>query len=358
MEKEMKGRRIVLILIGAILLGSIGWYLVTANRSSDLQLIGTVDANEVIVSSRIPGRIDRLFVDEGQKVQAGELVATIQSNDLAAAANAAKATAESAQFKLGESRATERQTVGQTSSQVTNAEAQLRVAQAQLAQAQAQYDHQEADSSRTVALAKQGVMSQQSSDEAVTSLDADRAAVKAARDTVAAAEASLKVAIANTNEAQAAAHTTAATRADLQNARALLDEAQVQLGYAQVLSPVTGMVNVRAARQGEVVSASTPIVTVVDLTQTWVYAPLPETQADAVQIGDSLRVVMPSGATLYGKVIAKAAEADFATQRDVSRRKRDIKTVQLKLLIDNPGMRYVPGMTAEVYVPKDKLVKP
>jgi hypothetical protein len=65
---------------------------------------------------------------------------------------------------------------------------------------------------------------------------------------------------------------------------------------------------------------------------------------------------MPSGATIHGKVIAKSAEADFATQRDVSRRKRDIKTVRLKLLIDNPGMRYVPGMIAEVYIPKSKLV--
>jgi len=66
---------------------------------------------------------------------------------------------------------------------------------------------------------------------------------------------------------------------------------------------------------------------------------------------------MPSGATIQGKVIVKSAEADFATQRDVSSRKRDIKTVQLKLLIDNPDERYVPGMTAEVYFPKNKLVK-
>jgi HlyD family secretion protein len=95
----------------------------------------------------------------------------------------------------------------------------------------------------------------------------------------------------------------------------------------------------------------------MDLSQTWVYAPLPETEADSVQIGDNLRVVMPSGSTTQGKVIAKSAEADFATQRDVSRRKRDIKTVRLKLLIDNPGMRYVPGMIAEVYIPKTKLVQ-
>jgi HlyD family secretion protein len=120
---------------------------------------------------------------------------------------------------------------------------------------------------------------------------------------------------------------------------------------------VDGKVDVWAARQGEVVTAGTPIVTIMDLTQTWVYAPLPETQADSVQLGDSLRVVMPSGATMQGQVIAKAAEGDFATQRDVSSMKRDIRTIQLKLLIPNPGEKFVPGMTAEVYIPKDKLVK-
>jgi len=95
----------------------------------------------------------------------------------------------------------------------------------------------------------------------------------------------------------------------------------------------------------------------MDLTQHRTYAPLPETQADTAQLGDMLRVVMPSGATIQGKIIAKAAEADFATQRDVSSRKRDIKTIQLKLIIDNAGERFVPGMTAEVYIPKSKLVK-
>jgi multidrug resistance efflux pump len=114
-------------------------------------------------------------------------------------------------------------------------------------------------------------------------------------------------------------------------------------------------VEVCAARQGEVVTAGTPIVTIMDLTQTWVYAPLPETQADSVQLGDSLRVVMPSGATLQGKVIAKAAEGDFATQRDVSRMKRDIRTIVLKVRLDNPKGAFVPGMTAEVLVSPQQI---
>ena len=352
----MNARNRIFILLGVLFVIALCWYFFTAQRSADLQLIGTVDANEVIISSRIPGRIQTLTVDEGDDVRAGQLIATIQSEDLAAAQQAAEATAASQRFKLQGASDTERQTQGDTSSQVTNAQAQLRSAQAALVQAQAQYEHQNADTSRTVALAAQGIMSYQSRDEAATALHAAQAAVDSARANVAAAQASLKVAIANTIQAQVAAKTVAATRGDMRNAQALLDQAQVQLGYARVLSPISGKVNVRAARQGEVVAAGTPIVTITDLTQTWIYAPLPETEADSVQLGDSLRVVMPSGATIQGKVIAKSAEADFATQRDVSRRKRDIKTIRLKLLIDNPGMRYVPGMLAEVYIPKDKLV--
>src|SRR6202522_930135 len=352
----MNPRNRVFILLGVLLVIALCWYFFTAQRSDDLQLIGTVDANEVIISSRIPGRIQILTVDEGDDVRAGQLIANIESEDLAAAREAAEATANSERFKLQGASDTERQTRGGTSSQVINAEAQLRSAQAALVQAQAQYEHQNADTSRTVALAAQGIMSYQSRDEAAAALNASQASVDSAKANVAAAEASLKVAIANTIQAQAAAKTVAATRNDMQNAQAMMSQAQIQLGYARVVSPISGKVNVRAARQGEVVAATTPIVTITDLTQTWIYAPLPETEADSVQLGDGLRVVMPSGATIQGKVIAKSAEADFATQRDVSRRKRDIKTIRLKLLIDNPGMRFVPGMLAEVYVPKSKLV--
>jgi multidrug resistance efflux pump len=353
----MNARNRIFVILGVLFVISLCWYFLSTNRSEDLQLIGTVDANEVIVSSRIPGRIEKLTVEEGDTVKPGQLIATIQSDDLAAARNAAAATAAGQHYLVQQARDTERQLGGSTASQVANAQAQLNAAQATLAQAQAQLEHQNADTSRAVALAAQGVVSQQSRDEQVTALDAAKAAVDAAKHNVAAAAAAVKVAKANTAQAQAQAQAVAASRSEAQNARALLEQAQVQLGYAQVVAPIAGKVNVRAARQGEVVAAGTPIVTITDLTQTWVYAPLPETQADAVQLGDSLRVVMPSGATLQGKVIAKSAEGDFATQRDVSRRKRDIETVRLKLLIDNLGMRYVPGMLAEVYIPKDKLVQ-
>ena len=353
----MNARNRVFLILGLLTVGSLIWYFVTVRPSGDLQLIGTVDANEVVVSARMQGRIKTLAVDEGQEVKAGQLIAIIESDDLQAARRAADATATSQKYKLTETVDTEQQMRGETGSATVNAHAQVRAATAALAQAQANFEHQQAFTTRTVALAQQGIMSAQSKDDAVTSLAAAKAAVETARENVAAADASLRQARAHELLTKVAAHTVDSTRSEVANARALADQAEVMLGYAQVFAPVDGKVNVRAARQGEVVSMGAPIVTIMDLTQTWIYAPLPETQADAVQVGDPLRVVMPSGATIKGKVINKSAQADFATQRDVSARKRDIKTIQLKLLIDNPGEKFVPGMTAEVYIAMSKLVK-
>ena len=353
----MNARNRVFLILGLLTIGSLIWYFVTVRPTTELQLIGTVDANEVVVSAKIPGRIQTLTVDEGQDVKAGDLIAVIESDDLQAAHKAAEATAASQNWKLTETVETERQTRGETGSAAANAEAQVGSAKAALEQARANYAHQKADTSRTVALAQQGIMSAQASEEAETSLHAAQAAVDTAAANVSAAVAALKQAQSHELLTQVAARTVDSTRSEVENARALAEQANVEIGYTKVFAPVTGKVNVRAARQGEVVAAGAAIVTIMDLTQTWIYAPLPETQADAVQLGDSLRVVMPSGATMQGKVISKAAEADFATQRDVSSRKRDIKTIQLKLIIDNPGERFVPGMTAEGYVPKSKLVK-
>ena len=161
--------------------------------------------------------------------------------------------------------------------------------------------------------------------------------------------------MARTHQASAALSTVASTRGQLANAEAQLKQAEVRLGYTKIYAPVAGTVSVRAAREGEVLNPGSPIVTIIDLGDTWVRAPLPETEADHIGLGDTLRVRLPGGTITQGKVFFKAAEADFATQRDVSRRKRDIKTIVLKVRLDNPKGAYVPGMTAEVLVSPDQL---
>ncbi len=134
-----------------------------------------------------------------------------------------------------------------------------------------------------------------------------------------------------------------------------MKEAEVRLGYTKIYAPVTGTVSVRAAREGEYVNPGQPIVTIVDFIDTWVRAAIPETQADHIGIGDTLRIKLPGGTITSGKVFFKSAEADFATQRDVSRSKRDIKTIVLKVRLDNPKAAYVPGMTADVLISPAQL---
>ncbi len=353
----MNARNRVFVILALLTIGSLIWYLVTVRPTGDLQLIGTVDANEVLVNSRIAGRVEKLTVKEGDYVKAGQLIAVIESDDLDAALKAAEATTASQRSKLNSSVETEKQNAGETQSATASAEAQVKVAEASLAQAKANLEHQQADTTRTVALAKQGIMSAQARDEAATALQASQASVTAAESSLSAAQATLRQARAHELLAAVSARNVASSRADVANARAVADQARIEKSYAEIVAPVSGRIAVWAAREGEVVTMGEAIVSIMDLTQTWVYAPLPETQADSVKLGDTLRVVMPSGGTIQGKIINKSAEADFATQRDVSSRKRDIKTIQLKLLIDNPGEKYVPGMTAEVYIPKDKLVK-
>jgi HlyD family secretion protein len=165
----------------------------------------------------------------------------------------------------------------------------------------------------------------------------------------------LNSALARTHQAKAAKSTVQATEADLKNAIAQKNQAAVRLGYTNVYAPVNGTVSVRAARQGEVVNIGAPIVTIVDLTDTWARAAIPETYADHIGYGDVLRIRLPGGTITSGKVFFKSPEGDFATQRDVSRRKRDIRTIVLKVRLDNPKGAYVPGMTAEVLVSPDQV---
>ena len=208
---------------------------------------------------------------------------------------------------------------------------------------------------KTVALADQGVASKQDRDRAVATLKSAKANVQSLRDPVRAAEADLASTEARLHNTRAAESTVASTRAQVLNAQAQLAEAETRLGYTRIVAPITGVVSLRAARQGEVVNPGVPIVTIVDLNDTWVRAAVPETYADKIALGDTLEVRMPGGTLIPGKVIFKNTEGDFATQRDVSRNKRDIKTVALKLRIDNQGMKYATGMTAEVLVPASKL---
>ena len=330
-----------------------GYYFFSTDRTKDTVLIGVVDANQVIVSSKIMGRIEKLYVDEGSKVKAGDLIAEIDSADLEAQKDAAAATIKAYNSQVSAMRATEAQTLGETSSGVVNAQARLASAKATLAQAKADLVRIQSDSQRTIELAKAGVESEQDRVRAEAQLAAQQAVVDSAQKNVDAAQADLNTANAKLHQQRAAASNVAMNEAQVANAHAQYAEADTRLGYTKIYAPVSGTVSVRATRQGEVVNPGEAIVTIIDFNDTWVRAEAPETEARFVADGDKLKVRLPQGKPIDGTVIFKAVESDFATQRDVSRRKRDIKTIGLKLKVNNPDGALVPGMTAEVLLPKD-----
>jgi len=344
-----------LVILAVICAVSLTYYLLSTPRSQDLVLIGTVDSNQVIVSPQIQGRIAKLLVEEGTQIKQGDLIAVLDPLELEAQARAAAAMIDSLRSQVAAMQATKEATQGSTSSSVANAQARLQSTRAQLAQAEATLQRVQSDSRRTIALAQEGIASDQDRVQAESNLKAQEATVQSLKDQVSAAEADLNTAIANTHQAHAAQNTVEATRSQLANAEAQLKQAEVRLGYTKIYAPITGTVSVRAAREGEVLNPGQPIVTIVDLGDTWVRAAIPETQADHIGLGDTLPIRLPGGTITSGKVFFKSAEADFATQRDVSRRKRDIKTIVLKVRLDNPKGAYVPGMTAEVLVSPEQL---
>jgi len=348
----MKKGRFFIFLLLLVLLAT-GYFYYSTDRSSDTVLIGIVDANQVMVSSKIAGRIEKLYVDEGSKVKAGDLIAEIDSAELEAQKTAAEATINAYNMQVSSLKATESQTLGETNSGVVNAQAVLAAAQATLVQAKADLARIQSDSQRTMKLADQGVASDQDRVRAQEQLNAQQAAVNTAQQNVDAAQASLNMAQARLHQQKAASSNVAANEAQVANARAQLVQAETRLGYTKIYAPVSGTVSVRATRQGEVVNPGEAIVTIIDFDDTWVRAAAPETEGRFIAVGDKFKVRLPQGKPIEGTVIFKAVEGDYATQRDVSRRKRDIKTIGLKLQVDNPKGELVPGMTAEVLLPKE-----
>jgi multidrug resistance efflux pump len=168
---------------------------------------------------------------------------------------------------------------------------------------------------------------------------------------VRAAEAQVSVAGANRKQLDVQQNDLLATRAQLLQAQAEKTSAEVRLGYTKIYAPLDGVVSVRAARQGEVLQAGEPIVTILDVDHLRVQADVEETYIDLVSLNQHLKVQLPSGNTLEGTVIFKGVENDFATQRDVSRTKRDIKTFSIKVAVPNSGRRLASGMTATVLLP-------
>jgi len=346
----MTGKKFLMIL-GMVLVIALIVYLTTTPFNHAIPLIGVVDGNEVIVSPQITGRMIHLTVDEGSVVKKGDLIAELDPTELEANLAAAKANVASLESQVHESRHNYTWTNDQTDASLVQARAVMTSTRAQLDQAKAQLWRDQTDFDRTQKLYDAGVAAAQDRDHADATLRASKANVKSLEDSVRAQEAAFNVAQANRKQVDVRQSEISTTIAQLEQARASEAQVATQLGYTKIYAPLDGIVSVRVAKQGEVVSEGSPIVVIVDVDHPWVRADVEETYIDSVQFGQALKVVLPSGDTLEGTVFFKGVENDFATQRDVSRTKRDIKTFAIKVSVPNPQRRLFTGMTATVMLP-------
>jgi HlyD family secretion protein len=347
-------RKLFFVILGLVILASIAVYLLTRPPSKGMVLTGLVDADELAVSSQIAGRLQQVLVNEGDSVTKGELLATIVPRELQADQSYYASTMKSAGAQVSVARASLKYQELQTRDQIRQAEANLSATEAQLKQARANLSLAQANFKRTDNLFEQKIVSQQDEDQAQTNLQTAEANVEGLQKQVQAAQAALALARSNAEQITVREHELASNRHQFAAARAQDQAAQARLDYTEIRSPIDGLVTLRAALTGEVVNPAQPIVVMYDPDKLWVRADVPEMDIHLIRIGDRLPVRFPGGFERTGSVYFRGVDAEYATQRDVSRTKRDIKTFQIRLHVDNHDRRLAPGLTAFVTVPIDE----
>lgn len=344
-------RRVGLLamLVAVIAAGVIYWRTRTPDRG--IVLTGIVTTDDVIVSSVIQGRISQLLVNEGDTVKQGQLIAVIEPRELAADQAFYEHNEDSSKAQVSQAQAALKYQELQTRDQINRESAALASAEAQRDEAVAQLELADTNFKRARDLHADGIVSDLEFDQARTSFDAAKARLDSLRKQVEAQRAALALAQASEEEVAVRRNQLAAGRHQVAAAGAQKERASVRLSHTEIRAPIAGLVAARAALQGEVVAPGQAIVSLINPDDLWVRADVEESYIERIRLGEDLPVRFPSGDERTGVVFYRAVDAAYATQRDVSRSKRDIKTFEIRLRVDNEGRRIYPGLTAFVTLP-------
>ena len=341
-----------MVLIIALLLAAAGFaYYLLQPRPTVLVLTGIVTTNDVMISPQIAGQIGQLLVKAGDEVTRDQLLAVIVPDELKAESAYYSHSAEGAASQVKESAAALRFQERQTTEQIRQAEATLAATDAQAAEAEAQFKKTAADLERDEGLARENIVTPQQRDQARSAYEAARAHLEALRKQVDAQRAAVGLAHSNAEQIAIRQSQLDTNQQQLAAAAAQRTKADVRLAYTEIRAPIDGVVDVLAGRSGEVMTPGQPVLTLINPDDLWVRADVEETYIDRVRNGDRLSVRLPSGQEKVGTVFYRGVDAAFATQRDVSRTKRDLKTFEVRLRVDNSDRRLVVGMTAYVDLP-------
>ena len=350
----MKKKIILPVLVVIILCGGVAYYK-AVTRPQPMILTGIVTTDDVVASSQIQGQLAQVLVKEGDTVKTGQLLAVIEPGELRADASYYVHSELGTAAQVVEAEAALKYQEAQTQQQIKQAEASLAAAQAQEKEAQTDLEFDRVNYERTKGLFDQHIGSQQTLDQARATYDAQQSHVESLRQQVDAQRAS--VALARSNEDQITVRRSQLQSMERQRAAASaqISKAQVRLDYTEIHAPIPGIISVLAARRGEVVNVGQPIASIVNPDDLYVRADMPETFLDRVRLGDRMSVRFPDGMERVGTVYYRGVDADYATQRDVNQSKRDIKTFELRLRVDNSDRRMWPGLTVYVTVPPQDI---
>jgi HlyD family secretion protein len=350
-----KAIRLVVLLLVLSAIGA-GVYYVYYRQPTELVLTGIVTTNDVVVSPQIAGQIRDLPVVEGDVVKKDQLLALIVPDELMADSAYSAYSAAALGSQVQENVAALRFQQLQLADQVRQADSTLASIQSQVEGASSDLENARVTFTRTQNLARQGVVSSQELDQARTTFEAAQSKLDALKKQVEAQRATAALARSNAEQVAMRRSQVTTSQQQQQAANAQRAKADVRLAYTQLKAPIDGIIDVRAARVGEVVSPGQPVVTLINQDDLWVRADVEETYIERLKIGDKMTVRLPSGEERQGTIFYRGADAGFATQRDVSRTKRDIKTFEIRLRVDNKDRRLAVGMTA--YVLLDLSPKP
>jgi HlyD family secretion protein len=295
--------------------------------TNELKLSGNIEAHESLVSFKVTGRIIDLPVDEGMAMKPGDLLARLDSADYRQQVGIDEATTHVRDRELA---------LGLAGTRVQDIEA----ARESIVDALADMDQKKKDFARYEALYKKDEIAGQTRDQAATAVTRAQATLDRARE------------IYNELVEGTRKEELAVERADLQLARQSLDLSRIRLGYTVLRAPFNGIVLVREAELGEVVSPGTPIVTLADLDHIWLRVYLPETDLAKVCWGQAVNVRTDTypDKIYRGRVAVISSDAEFTPKSVQTEQERVTLVYRVKVDVENPKHELKPGMPADAYI--------
>jgi HlyD family secretion protein len=283
---------------------------------------GHVEATDVRIATKVPGRLVEFKLEEGDKVTSGQTLGQVDRTDLELSLNQAKAEEGQAQADL------QLRLAGTRKEEIAEQEARVESARVDVEAA-------ERDLGRMQALLDRGSGTTKARDDARTRRDTTAAQLKAMQEALQRMKAGSR-----REEIEAARARQAATAARVA-------QIQQQLEDATVTSPVTGVVTEKIAEQGELLQAGAGLCVVTDLSDAWLTVYVAGPDLGRIRLGQEAEVRTDDGQKRQGKVRYIASEAEF-TPKNVQTRDERVKLVyRIKIGLDNADGLFKPGMPAE-----------